>query len=122
MRPVVWLDNSPWSWEALGYALRLARARRVGLVAVCEPSVSPQDRDRAVAAGAAWGVDVEVRVPPPGSRTEWEVWRAGGEEGAEVVVAPRRTATRKVVFGAGLVWLLTNAPGPVVVYRSPKKP
>ena len=68
------------------------------------------------------GVAVEVRVPVEGRRTEVEVCRVGEEEGAEVVVAPKRTATRKVVLHAGVVWLLANAPGPVVVYRSPGEP
>ncbi len=118
----MWLDGSRWSWEAFGYALELARGRGVGVVAVCDPSVPPEGHRRAVAEGAARGVAVEVRVPPEGSRTEWEVWRAGGEEGAEVVVAPGRTATRKLILSTGVVWLITNAPGPVVVYRSPREP
>jgi proline dehydrogenase len=122
VRPVVWLDGSPWSWEAFGYAAELARGRGVGLVAVCDPAVPEEDRARAVREGATRGVAVEVRVPKGGRRTEVEVCRAGEEEGAEVVVAPRRTATRKVVLSAGLVWLLANAPGPVVVYRSPRGP
>lgn len=122
MRPVVWLDGSPESWEALAYAAELARSRGVGLVVVCDPSVSPEDRTRVAREAAAWQVAAELRVPAEGRRPEVEVCRVGEEEGAEVVVSPKRTATRKVVLTPGIVWLLTNAPGPVVVYRSPRQP
>ncbi|GBD29121.1 hypothetical protein HRbin32_00206 [bacterium HR32] len=122
MRPVVWLEATEAGWEAFRYALEMARARGVGLLVVCGPGVAPEASERAVAEGAQQGVAVEVRCVEPGGRVELEVCRAGEEEGAEVVVAAHRTATRKVVLGEAITWLLVNAPGPVVVYRSPREP
>ncbi len=122
VRLVVWLEATDAAWDAFRYALELARARGVGLVVVSGPGVAPEVLERAASEGLREGVAVEVRQVGPGGRVELEVCRAGEEEGGEVVVAARRTATRKVVLGEAITWLLVNAPGPVVVYRSPREP
>ncbi len=116
MRPVVWLEDTEAGWQALRYAWELATLRGVGLVVVCAEELA--DRVRAQAEGA--GVTVDVQVSPT-AEAVLRVLRTAEEEGGEIVVAARRTPTGKVVLGDQVTTVLLNAPGPVVVFKPPRK-
>ncbi len=116
MRPVVWLEDTEAGWQAFRYAWELATLRGAGLVVVCAEELADRVRTQAEATGVA----VEVRVSPA-SEVVVRLLRAAEEEGGEIVVAARRTPTGKVVLGDQVTTVLLNAPGPVVVFKPPRK-